>query len=199
MTMTNPRRRILVTAWGLAAAALLLAGCAKDATAGASAPELPAKSSAVSSTSTTPAGPAVNERGLIPKAIGEEAGLGNTPGANLASFSIDRVTVDPPCQEYGIKPDSGHTLLLDMRVATGSDTEAVTYLSGVLNPFSFSEVGKDGVTRTAQPGSCTDYKANLPNQFGVNQKYSGTIELVVPEASGILALQNPPGGWEWTY
>lgn len=56
----------------------------------------------------------------------------------------------------------------------------------------------------AQPGSCADYTKELPATFGVNQRYSGTIELVVPEASGTLALDpgtmmSGPSGWEWTY
>ncbi|MBB3664067.1 hypothetical protein FB384_002971 [Prauserella sediminis] len=38
----------------------------------------------------------------------------------------------------------------------------------------------------------------------MNQKYRGTIEIVVPEASGTLALDpgalmGGPAGWEWTY
>ncbi|MCR3721521.1 MULTISPECIES: hypothetical protein [Prauserella salsuginis group] len=48
------------------------------------------------------------------------------------------------------------------------------------------------------------YEGELSGQFGVNQKYRGTIEIVVPEASGTLALDpgalmGGPAGWEWTY
>lgn len=183
-----------------AAAAILLAGCAKDTNTGTATPELPSKTSTPSSTtSTTTPGPVVNERGLLPKALGQEAGLADTAGGTAATFSIDNIAVDPPCAEHGTKPDAGHILLLDVRAATGGDPEVATYLAGILNPFNFAEVGADGVTRDAQPGSCTDYTKALTNEFGINQKYAGTIEIVVSEASGVLALKNGTGGWEWTY
>lgn len=186
----------------VAAAAVMLAACAKDTTAGAAGPALPPKSSTPAAASTAPSGPATNERGLIPKTLGQEAGLTNEKGEPTATFAIDTVTVDPPCHEYGSKPDSGHTLLLAVRVATNGDAEAAGYMALLINPYSFAEVGADGVTRSAQLGNCTDYTKNLPGQFGVNQKYAGTIELVVPEASGVLTLQDQMGGsngWEWTY
>ena len=183
------------------AGVLGLAGCAKDTTTTAAAPTLPPKATSIPTTPTT-TGPAVNERGLISKALGQEAGLGSVGDPSGVTFTIDAVTVDPPCHEYGTKPDSGRTLLMDVRVATGTDLEAATYVSGLLNPYSFGEIGKDGVTRTAQAGTCTDYTKALPSQFGVNQKYAGTIEIVVPEASGVLVLQDTldnSGGWEWSY
>lgn len=189
----------------VAAAALLTAGCAKDVTPAEPSPDLPPKSatSTAATTTTTAAAPKKNARGLIPKQLGEEAGIGNLPDANAVTFSIDAVTIDPPCYEYGTKPEAGRTLLLEVRVATGSDADSTTYISGFLNSSGFVEVGTDGVTRNAQPGSCTDWKGSLPNQFGLNQKYVGTIEIVVPEASGVIALQtvfgDGPGGWEWSY
>lgn len=194
-------RYILRTA--AAVAALLVAvGCAKDTTRDAASPQLPSTSADTSSTTPSVAKPNVNERGLIPKSLGEEAGLTDESGVTVATFAIDTVTVDPPCQEYSPKPDSGHTLLLEVRVSTADDSESLTYLAGLLNPFTFSEIGADGVTRTAQAGTCTDFARSLPSQYGVNQKYAGTIELVVPEASGALALQQSmtnTGGWEWKY
>ncbi len=185
------------------AVALLAAGCAKGNTGGTGTPPtLPTQSTTIPRpTTTAAAGPDLNERGMIVKALGQEAGFGANDTSSV-TFTIDKVTVDPPCDEFGIRPDSGHTLLLEVRVATGADADAASYMSGILNPFSFSEIGKDGVTRNAQAGSCTDYTKALPSEFGVNQKYAGTIEIVVPEASGILALQEDlrnGGGWEWRY
>ncbi|MBK1786383.1 FCD domain-containing protein [Prauserella cavernicola] len=56
---------------------------------------------------------------------------------------------------------------------------------------------------SAEAGMCTDPDASLSMaNFGPNQKYTGTIELVVPEASGTLILAPAgmmTGGWEWNY
>lgn len=120
----------------------------------------------------------------------------------MATFSIDKISIDPPCDEYGTPAESGHTLVLSIRAATSSDAEAAETLGYMLNSFNFSEIGKDGVTRSAQAGSCIDYSRYLTPEFGINQKYAGEIELVVPEASGLLALSDPSlnfGGWEWSY
>ena len=121
-----------------------------------------------------------------------------------AGVAIDSVEVDPGCHAYGTPPEAGHTLLLHVRVATGSDQLAAMDAAGVVNPFSFVEIGADGVSHPADIGTCTDFEDQLSSNFGVNQKYSGTIEIVVPEASGTLALDpgamaEGPSGWEWTY
>jgi hypothetical protein len=122
------------------------------------------------------------------------------------SFAIDKVDVDPPCSEFGSPPDKGHTLLLHLRIATGDDAEVVDRVGGIINPFSFVEIGKDGVTRDTGFGLCADPSADqLPDTYGINQKYQGVMELEVPEASGTIALQLMGGeedgqrGWEWTY
>lgn len=144
--------------------------------------------------------PETNERGYIPKELGEEAGYGSDPASPSATvFVIDEVDINPPCHEYGIPNEGGETLLLHVRVATGDDKVALTALPGVLNPFSFAELTEDGVTKKSQIGMCTDPTDVLPSNYGANQKYQGTIELVVPEASGMLVLDDFNGGWEWTY
>lgn len=177
-------------------------GCAKDTdSVGEKAPALPETGTTTSAPVETPQ-PVHNERGLIVKELGETGGWGETDASSV-SFSIDSITIDPPCHEYGTPPESGHTLLLAVRVATGADADAVQGTNAILNPFSFYEIGTDGITRNADAGSCTDHNASLPTEFGLNQKYAGTIEIIVPEASGVLALQTSAisdfGGWEWAY
>lgn len=202
-----PRARTLTAAAGVVLLAMALTGCGTTVPgtpepAGAAQrlqPELPTETP---TTTTTPPGPTTNERGLIPMTPGVTATLEDGTGRELATFAIDSVEVDPPCHEYGLRPETGHTLALTVRASTGSDLEAAQTLSLLLNPFSFMEIGKDGVTREAQFGSCLDFARHLPSDFGINQKYTGLIELVVPEASGTIALQDMSfdgGGWEWTY
>lgn len=186
------------------AAALLLGACSQSPGSPEQGPELPPSAAEAAPTTTTPTiGAKTNERGLIEKKLGQKASLGNEPGASDSTFTIDKVTVDPPCAEFGQKPDSGHVLVLDVRVATGPDREIAEGLSAVLYEGAFSEVGKDGVTTQAEFSTCAAAQGNeLPAPFGINQKYRGQIELVVPEANGKLIQSSPAlsyGGWEWTY
>jgi hypothetical protein len=168
------------------------------------APTLPAP--AGNQTPNTAGQPKANAQGYIPKALGEAAGLSSPDGSSESTFTIDKITVDPKCSRYGFKPQSGHTLLLDVRVATGPDADVASELSGILSPFSFQAVGADSVTHQAQVGACTDTTKALVNSgFGPNQKYSGTIELVVPDSHGTLRAVLPTAsndgvlGWEWKY
>lgn len=94
----------------------------------------------------------------------------------------------------------------ELRIATGDDPKVVDQVGGVINPFNFVEIGKDGITRDTSLGMCADPSANqLPDTYGPNQKYQGVMDLEVTDASGTLALQlmaleeNGDRGWEWTY
>lgn len=187
-------------------AVIAFAGCGNRVESGTARPE-PQGSVSSGSDTAAPVGPQVNERGFIVKQLGEQACFGG--GANCeggVSFAVDKVEVDPPCVEYGSPPDDGHTLLLHIRVTTGTDTEAIDRVTGLINPFSIVEIGTDGVTRPVGVGMCVDSLANrLPVTYGPNQQYSGVIELVVPTASGTVAFQlifadeDEQQGWEWTY
>jgi hypothetical protein len=184
-----------------------IAGCAgKSVGTGANAPELPAAE--VAGDTAQPRQQETNRRGFIVKQLGDLACFGGA-GKNCdggVSFAVDQVEVDPPCMEFGSHPDNGHTLLLHLRVATGSDAEVVDRVGGVINPFNFVEIGKDGITRDTSFGMCADPSANqLPDTYGPNQQYQGVMDLEVTEASGTIALQlmaaeeDGQRGWEWTY
>lgn len=156
----------------------------------------PALPPPVSTSPTAAAKPVVNERGNIVKKLGEEGGWGE--GRAATSFTVDKVIVDPNCK-YPTGPSSGHTILVEVRVATGAEQSNLA--SSILNSANFAEIGTDGVTRPAEFGSCTDAR-RLPQSYGANQKYQGAIELVVPEADGSLVLNaqsSTSAGWEWRY
>jgi hypothetical protein len=197
----------LVKAAVVCGAVLGLAGCGASVNAGSGGPELPDATATGTASATAPAVP-VNERGFIVKQLGEPACFGGA-GTNCeggVSFAIDQVEVDPPCTEFGSHPDNGRTLLLHVRIATGTDEEAIDRVGGVINPFSFVEIGKDGITRDTSFGMCADPSTNqLPDTYGPNQQYQGVIDLEAPEGSGIIALQlmmadeDGQRGWEWTY
>jgi hypothetical protein len=140
-----------------------------------------------------------NERGLLEKKLGEKAQI-LWAGKEAVAFTLHSVEIDPPCTAWGERPESGHTLLLDISVATSDVDEANSIAALTLMAPSFAELGKDGVTHPAGAGFCTGIDGELPPMFGKNQKYRGTIEIVVPEASGTLILTYlGDGGWEWTY
>lgn len=195
------RRTLAATVAALLALTVTACSTRGGEKAQAAPPELPPTATSAPTT-TTKATPATktNERGLIPKKLGQTAGITLTDGG-IATFAIDKITVDPPCHEFGTPPESGRTLLLSVRVATSGDQGAADDLAFLLHGGNFSEIGKDGVTRPSTFGMCTDPTVGqLPSTFGVHQKYTGNIEMVVPEGSGVLVLQDPSwGGWEWTY
>lgn len=178
---------------------LLLAGCGVGGRSGNTGPT----SSGAAGGTAVP----TNERGFVVTKLGEPACFGGGRDcAGGVTFIIDQIDVDPQCAAIGSQPENGHTLLLHLRVATGTDKDAIARADSVINPFSFVEVGKDGLTRPATFGICADPSANqLPTSYGPNQLYAGVIDLEVPKASGTLALQtmfpdlDGHRGWEWTY
>ncbi|MFC4852665.1 hypothetical protein [Actinophytocola glycyrrhizae] len=187
-----------------------LAGCAGTTGSGGgeNAPKLPAAEGDEAADPAAARQPETNERGFIVKQLGELACFGGA-GKDCeggVSFAIDKVEVDPPCAEFGSHPDGGHTLLLHFRVATGGDANVVDRVGGIINPFSFVEIGKDGVTRDTSFGMCADPSTGqLPDTYGLNQQYQGVMDLEVTDASGVIALQlmgfeeDGQRGWEWTY
>lgn len=147
-------------------------------------------------------GDALTERGNIPKEMGEIAGFGpaNSPAQN--TFRIDRIVVDPPCHPGRTRPRSEHTVLLHITVKTGDDGERAAMLGRILQPGFFSAVGREGEAHDAWPGTCTDPSKYLREELGRNQMLSGTVELRLPAASGILILSGAldnAAGWEWRF
>lgn len=201
-----PIRRWLI---GLALFPLALGACTSTADPQSGAPELPPKSTSASPSAEGASADEIetNERGNIPKELGQRAGFGSQDWDDPAgvTFSLDKVEIDPPCANtYATPPENGHTLLLHFRVATGDNPEYAKTTGSVLNPFNFFEITNDGLSEQARAGTCaTEQGEQLPYNYGPNQKYKGTIEIVVPEASGTLVLTLPQmangGGWEWHY
>lgn len=142
------------------------------------------------------------ERGNIPKDLGEIAGFGPAKAPSQNKFRIDRVVVDPRCRPGGTRPESQHTVLLQVTVETGGDKERAAMLGRILKPGFFSAIGRDGESHDAWPGTCTDASKYLPEEFGTNQTVSGTVELRLPVTSGILVLSGVmenAAGWEWQF
>lgn len=194
-------RRLATTA--VLCAALSLTACTDDdasaSSNGSKTLEPPAPTSTKASAEEDEPENDRNERGLHERKLGDKAWI-LWGGEDAVAFTLNSVEIDPACHEWGEKPKDGHTLLLDVSVATGEYEQANDLAMLTLTATSFAELGSDGVTHQADMGFCTDQEQGLPFQFGKNQKYQGKIEIVVPEASGTLILNSMvDGGWEWTY
>lgn len=168
--------------------------------------ESTAETTTTETTTTTPEPTDVaNERGFLPTKIGEQSCYGPSDSVGCGggvTFSIVKIAVDPPCAEFGER--TGHTLILTMRVKTGTDSSSIQDAGLVFNAFSFIVIGKNGVSQKADFGICTDLPT-VPDTYGPNQKYAFKLELDVPVAHGALALQpgiigeDGAGGWEWPF
>lgn len=197
---TAMRAALAVTT--IAICALAVGGCAKS-TAPAPPPQLPQPATAqpAQDPGVMP-GVRTNERHNIPKQLGQQAGLSTDNGSDI-TFSVDRITVDPPCDMPLGKQPGQHLIRVDMRVATPKSNPVLQGLPVLFSPNSWSTLGADGVTTPAVSGFCADGTTkSLPQTYGANQKYRGTVDLLVPERHGTLALTQPmsdAGGWEWEY
>ncbi|WP_158882089.1 hypothetical protein [Amycolatopsis anabasis] len=150
----------------------------------------------------SPEKPAVptNERGNILKELGAEAAFGE-PGSEVR-FAIDKIEVDPKCDQYAPKREPGrHTLVLHIRVATGDDAGTNERLGGVVNPFSIKLLGEDGLTVSASPSMClSESGSRLSTDLGPNQRTQGVLEIEAPMAHGTLIVPlSSDKGWEWKF
>src|SRR3954451_351417 len=107
----------------LAVSGLSLAACGSSvkgtvSAAGQSTPSLAAPTSSAP-VATTSAGPSLNARGNIVKALGVEGGWGDVDGQPTVTFVVDSITPDLPCDRaYAEKPENGHFVGIHMRMAT---------------------------------------------------------------------------------
>lgn len=154
--------------------------------------------------------PGVNGRGNIVKAVGEEGGLTDESGAELLTFAVDSIAVDPQCtadwQEYGTPLDPGHHLVaVQVRVATSPLVSEEDFFS--LSSYDFKFIGADGITVDALDGMATygcleDSQTFTSDVLGPGQMYAGAIVLDLPAASGTLVMApywGQTGGWEYGF
>lgn len=194
--------RVLVAVVAVIAATTAVFFMARPGTSEPLADPTTSSTSLAATADSEPAGSLTNARGNIPKKLGESAGFGSVTSPIQNTFSIERITLDPPCSPAGTRPDSGHTILLHVKVNTGPDADRAGMLGRILAPGFFAAIGPDGKTHDAWPGHCTDPADKLPEDLGVNQKYAGTIELKLPIPAGRLVLagdMDNAAGWEWPF
>jgi hypothetical protein len=151
-----------------------------------------------------------NARGNVVKGLGEQGGITNSDGAELLTFSVDSITVDPPCspdwKKYGTPVDAGHHLVaVGMQVTTSAAVTDADYLT--VSGYDFKFIGADGITvdsldSVATYGCLDDTAEFTSDTLGPGQKYAGTVVLDLPAASGTLVLDpswGQSGGWEYSF
>ncbi len=151
---------------------------------------------------------ALNERGNVPVAFGEEITIRPAPAADeppMLTLRIEEVVVDPVCDdESEVEPTNGHYIALRM-VATASEQFDPKVTTPIAD-YDFSVLGSDGATFdpvTEEGRACFGPPRLIQNmRIGPGYEYDGWMVLDVPVTSG--ALVYAPGGdgpnqWEWRF
>lgn len=155
-------------------------------------------------------GPAPNARGNILAGFGEEGGITDEAGADVLTFAVDGITVDPACTsdyaDYGTPVGPGHHLVaVQMHVATTPLVSDDDFLS--VSGYDFRFIGADGITVDSLDGISTygcleDSQTFTSDILGPGQQYAGTVLLDVPAAAGTLVFDpswGQTGGWEYNF
>jgi hypothetical protein len=196
--------------------ATMLTSCGNNAPAGEAAPTpfgVPTESPAAAVATTTPAltpeqeellGPRVElPGGLLLKQIGKVAQA--TPASDPPNapvdvnnwawrLVVDKIEVDPKCDQYLGQPTRGHLVLLTVRAETGPKYASVGDGSP-LNSFEWTTIGPDGVSEAS--GSATCRTADVAYiELRPSAKYRTTIAIDTANTSGQLVLANH---WAWNY
>jgi hypothetical protein len=193
--------------FGLAAGALLLAGCGNNSTAAT----LPVASSGP--TSTTASSPTQTPSISVPptttpvlqKTIGQWAGAGNqcggTPQSCTLAFRITKVT-DCTGRYAGDPPPAGtERRLIWLEISTGSQYDGADLPSSLVTQFSAIDAA--GVT-SGNINPSTSWKCAPEGQrigFGdetwrPGKKYAGAVEVYLPKDA--VKVTNGDGVWEWS-
>ncbi len=194
----------------LAAAALLLVGCA-------STPEPPPEAATVPPAATvlptaTEIAPAispiaepvgeVSDRGNLIKSIGQNFGLLNEDGSTAADMYVTGITVDPVCTgDYTMPSENGHLVKVDMQIQTYPGLGYPVYPSA----GSWKAVADNGTTfngslASGAAFSCLSNAELIAGEIGPGESVVGSVILDVPSPTGVLIYQDSPGiAWEWVY
>ncbi|GAA3434470.1 hypothetical protein [Kutzneria kofuensis] len=149
----------------------------------------------------------LSPRGLIPKAIGQVAAIGDDATNPDLSFTVDAIAVDDKCtSEFARKPQNGHFVVLSMTVKTSVTMDKTLFL--IVAPTDFAVVGPDGVTETNLTSTaafgCLSDREQFPSQpLGAGSVYVGKVVLDSRNTHGILEYRPPMlvdnSGWEWSF
>jgi hypothetical protein len=192
------------------AAALILAACSPPAPTPGIEAGPPPSTSAAPATPTSSYGSAVrNERGNLPKAIGQPAGTFAPDNTTITlDFRVDAIRQNQECaaETYSEDPINGQFLALDVYAKT-----TPAYKVGQDDPqllaagYSWSVVTADGVRHTVDTDAawaCSPASRKNLDNLTPSVTVTGTVYLDTPAdlTGGVVVLRSPAsdGGWEWS-
>jgi hypothetical protein len=87
---------------------------------------------------------------------------------------VDRIDVDPQCDEYVPAPERGHRLVLALRAETSELYDP--FVDGVPRYYEWSTIGADGVSEAASSSShdCHHAVVELLQRIGPQDSRVGT-------------------------
>lgn len=199
------RSRLVV----LVAGALLVAGCSESVTgrpqAGAETTEAQEQPTKSGKPKTSATASKINATGapVLPKRVGEDAGVVSEDGERLVTFRVDKVEVDPECPAPEAKePEKGHFVVFTMTV---EPMEKYTDELKHLHAGSFEIVSDDGVdtlVATAAANACFPESEQLTRHHKPGAKTTGKIVFDTKYKSGNAALKSATvdgSGWVWEF
>lgn len=193
----------------LLAGALLVAGCSESVTGrpqlGAELTETKKEQPEPGEPKTSSSGTKINATGapVLPKRVGEDAGVVAEDGSRLVTFRLDKVEVDPECTAPEAKePERGHFVVFTMTV---EPMEKYSDELRHLHAGSFEILGADGVdtlVSTPAANACFPAAEQLTRHHKPGEKTTGKIVFDTKYTSGNAALKSAEvdgTGWTWEF
>lgn len=165
----------------------------------------PTAMSGITPTSASPT-PTTKVVSLLPKRLGEPAGIRDDALGLMVQFSFDRIQVNPKCTAKSrVKAGNGHFVAITVTAETGPNYDGTTLTD--LNTADFKVIGPDSsqdvAVRTAAADKCFPTSDRLPVLAKPNKTYRGRIVLDTRFDSGTIIFRpgtlEGNGGWSWGF
>jgi hypothetical protein len=189
---------------GIAALLLLVIGIATDGPNSPAAPPgtftVPTAAQAAAPTSSMVLTPEEEELlgprvelggGLVLKQLGKVTQWGGPQDDRIATWAarmvVDKIEVDPECDEYVQAPGRGHRLVLSLRVETSDLYDS--FVDGTPQYYQWSTIGPDGVSE-ASSSSSQDCRPDVafPHELRPSAKYRGEVTVETANPVGQLVF-----------
>lgn len=153
---------------------------------------------------TLPAAPSENERGNLPKKLGESAGIIAENGKRLVTFKVTDYSETVKCtEEFAEKAENGSLVALKISVKTEPELANDINQEITFDSFLWKYIDADGKTFNGDLGnmstySCLPAKDTLPDSIGPAEQAEGWALFDLPSTDGTLIYAYfGTSGWEY--